>query len=69
MDYKTAKNNLVGSVPSELALLTSLQEMNFNGNTFSKSTIPVELLGMSQLVTLSMNGCSLIGTIPSIGLS
>lgn len=66
---KTANNNLVGTILSELALLSAIQEINFNHNDFSKSTIPTEMFTLSKLKTLSMKNCSLSGTISSIGMS
>ena len=44
-----AKNNMVGPLPLELSLLTSLQEVHLQGNPSLSGTIPKELCSISNL--------------------
>jgi len=57
-------NNLVGSIPSDLANLRNLQYLVLNNNDLSGS-IPSQLGDMSSLLYLILNNNQLSGSIPS----
>ena len=57
-------NSFTGAIPPELGNLTSLTEINLNGNPFIVSTIPSELGNLVNLTVLRL-GVSLTGTIPA----
>lgn len=57
-------NKLQGTIPREVALLTSLQTFLFFVNSL-EGTIPAELSNLSNLELLSLAGNQLTGSIPS----
>ncbi len=57
-------NKLIGEIPTEISLLTSLTSINFSVNTLSGS-IPASLGSLNNLQYLYLHYNSLIGTIPS----
>jgi hypothetical protein len=57
-------NNLVGSIPTQIALLSSLRVLNLNGGDLS-GTIPTEIGIMKNLTKLLLESTKLTGTIPS----
>lgn len=64
-----SENGLKGSIPPELALLTSLRTVDLTSNDFS-GTLPVEMVTqLSQLEVLFLYSEGLTGTLPTeIGL-
>ena len=56
-------NNLDGTLPAELGLLTELEELNLTGNNLS-DTIPSELGQLSNLTLLALGDNVLTGPIP-----
>ncbi|MBC6480163.1 MAG: hypothetical protein GDA56_22650 [Hormoscilla sp. GM7CHS1pb] len=63
-EIKLGKNNLVGTIPSELGGLSSLQHLNLINNSLT-GTIPSDLGGLSSLTSLRLHNNDLTGTIPS----
>jgi hypothetical protein len=60
------RNNLRGTIPKELILLSdSIESIQINGN-FLDGTIPSFLSEMSRLGRLHLNGNEFTGTIPSV---
>jgi hypothetical protein len=57
-------NNLVGTLPTELGLLTELVGINFVSNRLS-GTIPTELSQVTRLEWLMLNNNYLSGTLPT----
>lgn len=57
-------NNLVGTIPTELANLSNLQSLNLRGNQLS-GTIPTSLTNLSDLQYLNLISNDLSGSIPS----
>jgi hypothetical protein len=57
-------NNLVGSIPTEIALLSSLRILNLNGGELS-GTIPTEIGTMTNLTKVLLESTQINGTIPS----
>ena len=57
-------NNLIGSIPSELGSLTSLEQLILNNNELS-GEIPSELGMLTSLQWLHLHSNSLTGSIPS----
>ena len=57
-------NTLVGTIPSELRLLSRLKVLYLDVNRFT-GTIPTDLGLLSNLEELSMSSCQLIGTVPT----
>jgi hypothetical protein len=61
-------NSVVGSLPTEITELTSIQILNLKYSSLS-GTLPTELGRMCNLSDLTLEGLSLIGTLPTeIGL-
>jgi len=61
-------NQLIGSFPTEIMKLTSLQILQLTGNDIS-GTIPTEIGMMNNLLELNLADTNLVGTIPTeIGL-
>lgn len=56
-------NNLVGTLPAELGLLFTLQNLTLAGNAIG-STIPSEIGMLSSLVSVDVHGNMLEGTLP-----
>ena len=56
---------LVGSIPRENGMLTSLVTMQFAGNRGLSGRIPTELCALTNLQDLALQGNQLSGTIPS----
>jgi Leucine-rich repeat (LRR) protein len=62
-------NQLVGGVPTQLGLLTSLQNLNLAGNNLKGTSMPSEIGRLVDLEALDLWGTSLAGELPSeIGL-
>jgi hypothetical protein len=59
-----AESDIQGNIPSEIALLTSLANLNLDKN-FIFGPIPMEIFKMSNLVSFSAEDCALTGTIPT----
>ncbi len=57
-------NNLVGTIPSELANLTYLRDFDLEGNQLT-GTIPPELGSLANLLYFDLQSNQLTGTIPS----
>ena len=58
-----ARNNLAGSIPSELSAISSLRELNFTNNELTAITPKIGLL--SNLVNLDLSNNRIAGKIPS----
>mmetsp|Transcript_32150 Transcript_32150/g.42854 ORF Transcript_32150/g.42854 Transcript_32150/m.42854 type:complete len:368 (+) Transcript_32150:153-1256(+) len=58
-------NNLEGTMPSEINLLTHLSILNLSNNAL-EGRIPVDLSGLGLLETLNLEGNNLNGSIPDI---
>ena len=62
-------NQLVGGVPTQLGLLTSLQNLNLAGNNLKGTSMPSEIGRLVDLEALDLWATSLAGELPSdIGL-
>ena len=62
-------NQLVGSVPTQLGLLTSLQNLNLADNPLGGASIPIEIGRLVDLETLDLRASKWTGPLPSeIGL-
>jgi len=57
-------NNLTGTVPLELSLLSEIEILTLGGNSDLGGTLPPELGNLLFLDFLQFSGCSLNGTIP-----
>ena len=57
-------NNLVGSLPAELAYLTKLVRLDLSANVLTGS-IPTEMFLLTKLATLHIGSNQLISTVPS----
>ena len=58
-------NNLNGSLPSEIGLLSELVEINVNDNQMISGALPIELWNLSNLNRLYMWNTDVSGSIPS----
>jgi len=64
-----AANKLSGSLPSEIGLLTSLQQLKFQFNDLMTGSIPSEVGSMTSLKRILLMNSKLTGSIPTeIGL-
>ena len=62
-------NQLVGGIPTQLGLLTSLQSLNLAGNDLGGTSMPSEIGRLVDLETLELQVTTLAGQLPSeIGL-
>ena len=62
-------NQLVGGIPTQLGLLTSLQSLNIPGNHLGGTNLPSEIGRFVDLETLELERTALAGQLPSeIGL-
>ncbi|KAI2491093.1 transmembrane receptor protein serine/threonine kinase [Fragilaria crotonensis] len=62
-------NQMVGDVPSQLGLLTSLQSLSLAGNNLGGTSMPSEIGRLVDLKTLDLRSTTLAGQLPSeIGL-
>lgn len=59
-------NNITGTIPTQLANLTTLKSIILDGNIGITGTIPTELSQLTNVSSLILSGCSLSGTIPSL---
>jgi hypothetical protein len=57
-------NALGGTIPSEIGLWQSAQQIDFGFNSFVNGTIPTEIGLLSDLETISCSLCGLNGTLP-----
>merc|ERR1712232_518751 len=60
---KLTNNGLSGPLPSEMGLLTNLEELLMAGSNMGGSTIPEEFWNMSSAIFIDINGAGLEGTI------
>ena len=58
-------NKLVGTIPSELALLPALSSLDLSGNQNVFGTLPTVLGQLTNLVFVSLSASSITGTIPT----
>ncbi|CAJ1965201.1 unnamed protein product [Cylindrotheca closterium] len=58
-------NGLTNGIPSELSKLTELRSLNLTQNTYTGTTIPTELFGLSKLENLDISNSGINGTIPT----
>nr|CAB3482184.1 unnamed protein product [Digitaria exilis] len=58
-------NRLIGRIPVELSELTSLQTLWLAYNWFAPSELPASFKNLTNLVSLWVANCSLIGNFPS----
>ena len=56
-------NNLTGTIPTELGLLSSLEDLNLEANQLS-GTIPTEMGLLSNLKELTLSFNQLTGSVP-----
>ena len=69
VDISLPDNQLVGDVPTQLGLLTSLQSLNLAGNNLGGTHMPSEIGRLVDLETLDLRASKWTGPIPSeIGL-
>jgi hypothetical protein len=62
-------NQLVGGIPTQLGLLTTLQSLNLAGNNLGGTSMPSEIGRLVDLETLDLQVATLAGQLPSeIGL-
>lgn len=59
-----ADNLFTGALPSELGMLTHLQEIDVSGNVDIDGVIPTELEALSHLQRLDIEGTNMEGSIP-----
>ena len=59
------RNNLIGSLPAELGLLTDLTSLNWEQNTIITGTIPSAFENLKSLRHFSCLYCTLTGKVPS----
>jgi hypothetical protein len=59
-----SRNSLEGEIPTEIRLLTDLQELLLSNNSDLSGSIPSALGLLSQLVLLKLGGTSLTGQVP-----
>ena len=57
-------NNMKGSIPTEIGLLTSLTSLDLSSNTDVIGTIPTDLCNLRQLRTLDLSWNTMMGNIP-----
>lgn len=60
----SVRNNLIGSLPAELGLLTDLTTLNWEQNTIITGTIPSALSKLNALQQFSCLYCTLTGKVP-----
>ena len=63
VDLKLHRNGLVGSIPKEISLLTSLTRLSLRQNTI-RGNVPSQLGLLSDLQVLNLSENQIIGTIP-----
>jgi len=63
-ELRLSSNNLVGTIPSGLGNLTTLERLSFYDNSLT-GTIPVELGNLTNLTYFSLTSNQLSGSIPS----
>ncbi|CAB9502102.1 Leucine Rich Repeat [Seminavis robusta] len=59
-----ADNDYVGALPTELGLVTTLQEIDLSGNAQVTGSVPSELGQLDRLQMLDISGTALTGAIP-----
>mmetsp|Transcript_11615 Transcript_11615/g.16387 ORF Transcript_11615/g.16387 Transcript_11615/m.16387 type:complete len:863 (+) Transcript_11615:215-2803(+) len=64
--YDFSSNELIGSIPTHVGLLSELREFNIGGNLGLNGTIPSELSQLLQLERLNLSGTSLTGDVPDV---
>ena len=64
-----ANENLVGSLPKEIGLLTTLEELYLSGNFFTGTTIPTEIGYLTNLQVLQLIGPSSLPDLYELTLS
>lgn len=58
------RNELEGSIPNSIVMLSNLRELNIHGSNFAESTIPNDIGALSKLETLDLAGTRVKGTVP-----
>ncbi|CAL9020087.1 unnamed protein product [Prunus brigantina] len=53
-----------GAIPEDIGLLSSLEELNLNGNHFV--SLPASISGLSKLSTFTLNNCKRLQKLPSL---
>jgi hypothetical protein len=64
-EFDFHKNNLSGTIPTQILNLQNLRTFRFSQNPGITGTIPTEIGGMFSLDSLSLHNCNLTGPIPS----
>jgi len=57
-------NNLVGSIPADIALLQNIEDFNAFGQKGLSGTLPSSLKALTKMEEFSVQGCDLSGSLP-----
>ena len=60
-----SSNNLVGTVPSSISLLTAIATVDIGGSTTLTGSLPATIGALTTLQSLAFSACRLSGTLPS----
>lgn len=58
-------NDIRGTLPSSIKLLTNLRSLIFDRNTGFGGSVPPELFELDAITQMWIEGCSLVGSLPS----
>jgi hypothetical protein len=63
--WRTELNNMTGSLPSELGILTSLEVLDLSYNTYLGGELPFELCDLTNLKRIEIGDTAFTGNLPS----
>ena len=64
LEHLSGNNNLIGTIPDELAALSSVSTIDLALNPLLSGQIPSSLLGLADLADFRAFSCNLAGTLP-----